>query len=330
MTAEGRPDVSVVITAHNEGRHVRRTLERLAAQEGGFEVVLVDDRSADDTVAEARAAGLEGLRLLSLAPRPGSALTTRQQALDLGFRAARGRAILTLDADGLAPPGWVRAMSAPILAGEADALAGPVVFGPGGGWIGRWQTCDAAYYLLVCAAMTRAELGGGALFGNFAFRASAYDRLGGFEAIGPALTEDLAFARAIQSAGLRLRHPGREVAVAVAVRPCGSFGALVRRTLRVTRAPVSPLAVVPTVWPLTLLAALGWAVSGAPGGEAALALRYLAGAAVTAAAAWRNAGPGAAAFAPLYGPLVLPLAAAAALARATGERRIDWGGRSYG
>ena len=59
-----------------------------AIRDGWAEVVLVDDRSTDETVAEVMAAGLPRLRVLHAAPDPASRLTTRQQALDLGFRAA--------------------------------------------------------------------------------------------------------------------------------------------------------------------------------------------------------------------------------------------------
>lgn len=319
------PRVSIVLTAHNEAAHIRRTLEEIAAQGEDVEVILVDDRSTDATRAEALAAGLTGLRLLTGAPDPQSPLTTRQQALDLGFRAARGEVILTLDADSRLRPGWIAAMSGPILAGRADAVGGPIAF-DGPGWIARWQDCDACYYILVSATMARLRLGGGAMFGNFAFRAAIYRALGGFAALGPALTEDLAFSLALQAGGWRLVFLGAPARVSV--HACPDFGTLVRRTLRVTRGPMSPLAAVLTIWPLTLLLAALWALL-LPGGGGVLLWRYLAGVAVTGAGILRNGRPARLAFAPFYEPLVLVLAIAAGVARWRGGP-IRWGGREYG
>ncbi|MEM6741754.1 MAG: glycosyltransferase [Pseudomonadota bacterium] len=329
MSSEPAPEVSIVVTAHNEAAHIRRMLSSLSRQSGSFEVLLVDDRSEDATLAEARAAELDNLRILEAAPDMGIALTTRQQALDLGFRAARGQVIVTLDADGIAPPGWVAAMAAPILSGRADAVAGPVTFGGGGagGLIARWQTCDAAYYLSMSSLISRAGLGGGVFFGNFAFRAGLYADIGGFAAIGPSVTEDLAFAQALQKAGARLRYADREVAVAV--EACGSFSELVARTLRVTRAPFSPLAAVLTLVPLTLLIAAIWAALDLRGGSEALAIRYGAGALFAVWAVRRNSRSQAAVFALFYEPLVFVLAAVAAVARLRRGSGIEWGGRRY-
>jgi cellulose synthase/poly-beta-1,6-N-acetylglucosamine synthase-like glycosyltransferase len=201
---------SVIITTHNEGASIRATLLGLAQdrafREGWAEVVLVDDRSTDDTVAQALSVDLPALRLLRAAPDPASPLTTRQQALDLGFRAAASPIILTLDADSTLPRDWIAQMIAPIEAGQAQAIAGPIGFAPLTSAVARWQCCDTAYYFLVSGLMARAGLGGGVFFGNFAFRADLYTRLGGFDAIGFALTEDLAFALALQRAGLCSRN----------------------------------------------------------------------------------------------------------------------------
>lgn len=320
----GGKRISVVITAHDEAAHIRRTLLELAGQDGVDEVVLVDDRSSDATRDEALAAGLPGLRLLTGAPDPASPLTTRQQALDMGFRAARGQVIITIDADTTLKPGWLHAMAAPVLAGRADAVAGPVGFS-GRGWIARWQSVDAAWYHMACATLNRAGVQAGAMFGNLAFRADLYRQIGGFAAIGPALTEDLAFTRALQDAGCRLHYVGG--AQRVSVHACPDFGALIRRTLRITRAPVSLLAVILTLWPLSLLlSAVGALLT--PPGLAVLGLRYATGVALTGWAVWRHGARRHLAFAALYEPLVLAIAVAAAIHRFR-QRRIAWGGRHY-
>lgn len=318
------PAISLVLTAHNEAAHIGRTLREIAAQSGDFEVILVDDRSTDPTRDQAQAAGIPGLRILASTPDSTSALTTRQQALDLGFRAARGAVIVTLDADSQLQPGWIEAMTRPILEGRVAMVAGPIAFA-GRGWIAGWQNCDAAYYLLVSAILSRLGLRSGAMFGNFAFRAALYPQLGGFATLKPSLTEDLAFFRALQAAGHRHAFLGSRARVTV--QACGGFHQLVRRTLRITRAPVSGLAVVLTLWPLTLLLAALWAMLPAGGAEV-LVWRYGAGVLVTGAGILRNSAPRQLVFAPIYEPIVFVIAAAAVVSRLRNPA-IHWGGRRY-
>lgn len=321
---------SVVITTHNEGASIRATLMALARdrafREGWAEIVLVDDRSTDDTVVQALSAHLSALRLLHATPDPASPLTTRQQALDLGFRAAAAPIILTLDADSTLPPDWIAQMIAPIEAGTAQATAGPIGFAPLASAVALWQSCDTAYYFKASHLMARAGLGGGVFFGNFAFRAELYPSLGGFETVGFALTEDLAFVMALQRAGHRIAFAPH--AARVDVRPCPSVPALVDRTLRVTSGPPSALALVLTLWPLSLLA-LGLAAAIAPMVAGASLARYLIGLMIMfhALGPRRDARLYAAAF--FYEPAVF-LLAAAALIRRLSRRGVAWGGKTYG
>jgi len=134
------PRLSVLITAHNAAATIGPCLESIAKQvdvpAGGVEVVLVDDRSTDETSEAARAAGVDALRLIRIEHASDSNLTTRQVALGVGIRAARGEIIVITDADGIAEPDWVARMTAPIIAGEADGVAGPVHFRAEAGWLG--------------------------------------------------------------------------------------------------------------------------------------------------------------------------------------------------
>lgn len=320
------PDVSVVITTHNEQAGIARTLESLGAQTDapGFEVVMVDDRSTDATIARAQAVGLSGLRILHSAPDPASALTTRQQALDMAFRAAKGRAILTLDGDSTVPPGWMAAMAGPILSGAAPAVAGPITFAPPDTGVARWQIADAAYYYEVAARL--APIGaGGVFFGSFAFRADLYDAVGGFDAIGGALTEDLAFARALQAAGHRITFdPGPGP---VEVAPCPSRDALIDRTIRVSAGPPSLLAAVLSIWPLTLmltalLAPFGWGLF------ALFVLRLVAGAAFVRFAIRRTGAVARGANWLTYEVLAIALALAV-LNKVRRGAKSSWGGSTY-
>lgn len=321
------PLVSVLITAHNAAGTIGACLRSIAAQPGseGIEIVLIDDRSSDGTSQAALAESLPALRLLRVEQPADSGLTTRQDALALGIRAARGRVILTLDADGIAAPDWVASMSAPILAGRADAVAGPVFFRADRGWLGVWQTVDVAYYLLLCRLLDAFGFAGGVLFGNFAFRRELFDAVGGFERIGFTLTEDLAFARALKAHGSRIRHTGRG---AVEVAACSSWSELVERAKRVSSGGFSALSLTLGVWMglLPALALLALAVGGVFGWL--FVLRYAAGAAFSAISLARVRRCSLLPASLLYEPLAIGIGLRV-IARLARSSRIEWGGKSY-
>lgn len=94
-----RPGVSIVIPAYNEERRLPRTLDELrrfgAGYGGPFEILVVDDGSADDTAGVVRRATetLDGLRVLKRAHAGKGA------AVRAGMLAARHAYCILCDAD---------------------------------------------------------------------------------------------------------------------------------------------------------------------------------------------------------------------------------------
>ena len=94
------PDVSIVIPLYNEAENLPALAEQIRAAmksvEQSYEVVLVDDGSSDGSLEVMRqlAAKDSRLRLVHLYRNSG-----QSAALSAGFDAARGKVIVTLDAD---------------------------------------------------------------------------------------------------------------------------------------------------------------------------------------------------------------------------------------
>lgn len=87
-----RVDVSIIVPAYNEARNLPKLLADLRKLRGmTTEIIVVDDGSRDRTAQVAKAAGATVLRLAKNRGK-GAALT-------VGFRAARGRYLVQIDAD---------------------------------------------------------------------------------------------------------------------------------------------------------------------------------------------------------------------------------------
>ncbi len=98
---------SVVIPAFNAEKTLPGCLESLAYQlpvQGGYEVIVADDGSADGTAEAARRFGVRYVRQ----PNRGPA-----SARNRGARLARGKIILFTDADCVPEADWVREMTRP-------------------------------------------------------------------------------------------------------------------------------------------------------------------------------------------------------------------------
>jgi len=116
------PSVSVVIPTLNEARNLPHVFERIP--EDIHQVIIVDGRSTDDTVAVAR----------SLRPDVCVVSQTRKgkgNALACGFEAATGDVIAMVDADGSADPREIPSYVEALVAGAYFAKGSR--FLPGGG-----------------------------------------------------------------------------------------------------------------------------------------------------------------------------------------------------
>ncbi len=109
---QDRPSVSIIVPFHNSARTLGACLEALVGQknvDGTFEIIMIDNRSTDESAAIVRR---HPQVILLDEPTPG-AYTARNR----GLRAARASVIAFTDADCVADATWLRAI--------LDAMADP-------------------------------------------------------------------------------------------------------------------------------------------------------------------------------------------------------------
>lgn len=115
-------DLSVIVCAHNEERHLASQLRALLEQEwsGQWEVIVVDNASTDHTavIAGDFAQHHPTMRVVNASERKG-----KGYALSVGVRAATSDLIAFCDADDIVAPGWLAALVEGLA--RHDVVTGP-------------------------------------------------------------------------------------------------------------------------------------------------------------------------------------------------------------
>jgi glycosyltransferase involved in cell wall biosynthesis len=175
-----RPAVTIIIPTRNESPNISMLVDRVTAAMDGvarWELLFVDD-SDDDTPAavDAQRARDRPVRLYHrpAGRRPGGL----SGAVEDGFDSAEGSILAVMDADLQHPPEVLPGLLAPLLAGEADLVAG-TRYGESGqasGLSGPWRRAvSTGSRLLVHALVPRSRPLSDPLSGLFALRREVID-----------------------------------------------------------------------------------------------------------------------------------------------------------
>ena len=203
------PSITVLIPAWNEEVGIAATIRSvLATRYPRLEIVVVNDGSTDGTDEVVRALLAEH----EAAPRDGKpALRYRVQrnggkarALNAGLALASGEILVTIDADSVMAPDFLREIARYLARHDVAAVAGNVVIGNRRRAIGLVQQLEylyGFYFKRAEAVMGAVYIVGGAAA---AYRRRIVQELGGFdEAI---FTEDIELSTRLQRHGYRVGY----------------------------------------------------------------------------------------------------------------------------
>lgn len=125
-TRRSGPDVSVVVVSHNTRELLTRCLDAVAAQDGVFETLVVDNASTDGSAALVRER-FPGVELVVLEDNVGFA-----RANNLGFERCRGEYVLLLNPDCFLEPDALRRLVASARRRPEAGALGPRLHNPDG------------------------------------------------------------------------------------------------------------------------------------------------------------------------------------------------------
>jgi len=197
------PAVSVLIAAFNEGRVIAKTLHSVLATNygGAVEIIVVDDGSQDDTVAEVDRVSREDYRVrLIRQTNAGKSAALRQAIAN-----ANHGVIVFLDADTLFEPGTISELVAALAHPLVGAVSGHACVGNAHNFVTHCQSLEylcgfnldrRAYTMWNCVTVVPGAIS--------AYRRSALEAAGGFS--HDTLAEDTDMTLTLHRLGYRVAY----------------------------------------------------------------------------------------------------------------------------
>lgn len=198
-------DVTVLIPARNEAAVIAETLQALAAQGQGLQVVVVDDASADGTGDIARQAPGLAVRVISSQALP-EGWSGKLWALEQGAGLVETPLTLLLDADIRLAPGLLPVLKEKMHCDGVHFLSLMASLRMDGFWEKLLMPAFVYFFkLLYPFALSNSRFPGvaAAAGGCILLETRLIGEIGGFAAIHGALIDDCSLARTVKNAGNR-------------------------------------------------------------------------------------------------------------------------------
>lgn len=204
----GLPRVSIIVAARNEQRNIREALQSLLALAyPDYELIVVDDRSEDDTgdILDDMATGHSRLKVIHVDDLPQGWLG-KNHAMWVGSRRATGDLLLFTDADIVMEPTVVTRAVNFLEQNRLDHLAATPSMSLPTTFLGMFGASFIIYFSLFSRPWKAKDPGSRCHIGIGAFNlvsTAAYRQVGGHETIRLRPDDDIKLGKIIKMAGLR-------------------------------------------------------------------------------------------------------------------------------
>lgn len=199
---EGKPFVSVIVSARNEETHVEDLLGCLVAQDyPSYEIIIVNDRSSDNTSAIVEQFQQQHpiIRRIDITS-PSQDMSSKKHALAQGIVGSKGEILMFTDADCRPPSCWTSSLvrgfeeNVGLVAGYSPYSPGQQSTVPGRSLLTSLLNNFIQYEEFKGATWSAGSIGlnrGWLCTGrSLAYRRTVYDEVGGFEGIKHSVSGD--------------------------------------------------------------------------------------------------------------------------------------------
>ena len=178
------PSVSIIVPARNEASNLRRTIQSLLLQEysGDWEIIVVDDRSNDNTSELLKKISSENDRLHTITISTQTA-SPKKYALQRGIENSKGEIIVTTDADCIHHKKWLHEMISGFDA-KTGVVAGLTLFDLPDKKIPAWQKIQWLDFFalnIMAAGASGKKIPVSCNASNLAYRRKVFDEVSGFK-----------------------------------------------------------------------------------------------------------------------------------------------------
>lgn len=223
------PKISILVALRNEAKSVRacvQSLLRLDYPEDALEILLINDRSFDQTgaIIEELSQNTSHIRTTHI-QRGLPGLSGKANAIAQGIEHCSGEIVLVTDGDCRVPRSWARAHVS-YYQDHVGLVGGFTLLDEKNdcsGRFGKVQSLDWAYLLSVGTGAMGFGLPLSVLGNNFSFRRKAYEAVGGYRAMGFTIIEDFALMKTLlEKTTWEVRYP-IDPQMVVTSRPMANF-----------------------------------------------------------------------------------------------------------
>lgn len=195
MDLEKMPFVSVIIAARNEEKNIGKCLQSLIRQTypaSGFEVIITNDHSTDNTLQVIESMARGNIRVLNLKDftENRELNSYKKKSIETALKFSEGELILTTDADCIVPEKWIETMVAFYKEKNPVFIAAPVSLSTtsfrnntGAHFLGIFQSLDFMTLQGITGASVSKKFHSMCNGANLAYRKDVFYEVNGFKGI---------------------------------------------------------------------------------------------------------------------------------------------------
>ncbi|MBI2731190.1 MAG: glycosyltransferase [Sphingobacteriales bacterium] len=180
--------ISVIVPARNEEKNIASCLFSILEQSYPphlFEVIVVDDQSEDNTakIVQRLLNMYANLSCIRLTIEDNVTVAYKKKALETGIKKAKGKLIVTTDADCIVPEKWLKTIAAYYEHKKAVFIAAPVVIAPAKGFVKLFQSLDFLTLQGITGASVFTGFHSMCNGANLAYEKKVFEEVEGFDGI---------------------------------------------------------------------------------------------------------------------------------------------------